>query len=93
MDKGQIKEEEGEEEEETWRGEWRIEMRRRKGRVKDKHGWERRGKGGRDMSLIVTLPPAQACALIQSQDEQKIQLLYEFLANASRVYSEVFPLM
>ena len=37
--------------------------------------------------------PLQACALIKAQDEKKIQLLYEFLAKASKVYSDVFPLM
>ena len=35
----------------------------------------------------------QACTLIKAQDEKKIQLLYEFLANASKVYFDVFPLM
>jgi neurofibromin 1 len=34
-----------------------------------------------------------ACALIKAQDEKKIQLLYEFLANASKVYLDVFPLI
>lgn len=32
-------------------------------------------------------------ALIQTQNEQKICLLYEFLANASDVYDDIFPLI
>jgi hypothetical protein len=34
-----------------------------------------------------------ACALINTQDEKKTQILYEFLANASKVYFNVFPLI
>jgi hypothetical protein len=34
-----------------------------------------------------------ACALINTQDEKKKQILYEFLANASKVYFNVFPLI
>ena len=35
----------------------------------------------------------QASALVQTQDEKKIDLLYQFLSNASEVFVEVFPLM
>lgn len=35
----------------------------------------------------------QASALVQTHDEQKVDLLYHFLCSASDVYVEVFPLM
>lgn len=35
----------------------------------------------------------KASALIQSQEDQKVKLLYKFLADASEIYSTVFPLM
>jgi hypothetical protein len=35
----------------------------------------------------------QAAALVNTQDDNRIKLLYEFLADACEVYSEVFPLM
>ena len=44
-----------------------------------------------------THPPThthpQASALIQTKDEAMSLLLYEFLANASEAFIDVFPLM
>ena len=42
--------------------------------------------------LVITLF-LQAAALVNTQDDNRIKLLYEFLADACEVYSEVFPLM
>ncbi len=43
--------------------------------------------------LTVVVLCIQASALMQVQDEQKMVLLYDYLADASTVYTEVFPLM
>ena len=48
-------------------------------------------------SLSLSLPPPlfslQAAALVNTHDDNRIKLLYEFLADACEVYSDVFPLM
>ena len=41
--------------------------------------------------MFVSWP--QASALVQSHDEQKVELLYQFLSDASEVFTEVFPVM
>ena len=35
----------------------------------------------------------QASALLQTQNQQRVQLLYEFLADASIAFTDIFPLM
>lgn len=45
------------------------------------------------VSLTFFFFPLQASALVQTQDEKKINLLYHFLSNASEIFVEVFPLM
>jgi len=45
------------------------------------------------IDILFVLFCLQSSALVQSPEDQKIELLYRFLSDASTVFTDVFPLM